>query len=677
MLLKSRYCFLLLMAIASLAMASLDAKQMLEAPRRSSVIANFRGDLGIFLESNYSFKDHSFSSGIYLVNSTTKNHQELLVPGKESKSPQWITDHSFLYVKDVGDSRSSIFVFDIDSRSEFGLYDHSAPISELSIVKDSGRYRVIFSSVDASGRYEPSDHSNVHVYDSLFVRHWDHWKTGERNCLYSIILEQDSENIRTLHSVTSTATDLLKDTGLECPIEPFGDSTDFDATFNELVFVAKDPHSNPATQTRTVVYLLNMTTLKLKTLSTAMGACSSPIISEDGSKIGWLEMRTPQYESDQNQIIIYHPKTGKKQHIVRKWDRSPASIQWGTLPNGEKGLYATADDEGRKNLFFISMKRDIVIPLTKDGSVLSVSNSNGPELWLSKSSFVRPKYFVLYDVAKKEEKLLLDANLGLKKSSYEEIWYSGTGGRKIHGWLVRPQNFNASITYPLAVFIHGGPQGSWTDTWSTRWNPAVVANSGFIVFTIDPTGSTGYGQGFTDDIALNWGGRPYQDIVRGVDYITSKIPYVDGSRMVALGASYGGYMINWIQGHPLGRRFRALVCHDGVFNTLNTFYSTDELYFPIHDFGGTPWENRAVYERWNPSNFVDYWATPQLIIHSSKDYRLTESEGISAFNSLQYKNVPSKLLIFEDENHWVLKPENSLRWHNEVLSWITKFVNDN
>ncbi|WBW70685.1 acylpeptide hydrolase [Schizosaccharomyces osmophilus] len=676
MLFERRLCCLLLMAIVSLTTASLDAKRMLEAPRRSSVTSNFRGDLGVFSESNYSFADHSFSSGIYLINSSAKNHQELLVPGKEAKVPQWVTDRSFLYVKDTSPSRSSIFVYDIDSRSEFGLYDHSAPISELLIVKESSRYRVIFTSTDTSGRDEPSDQSSVHVYDSLFVRHWDHWKTGERNSLYSIILEQDSENVHTLHSTTPTATDLLENTGLECPIEPFGDSTDFDATFNDLVFVAKDPNSNPATQTRTVVYLLNMTTLKLKVLSTAMGACSSPIISEDDSKIGWLEMRTPQYESDQNQIIVYYPKTGYKQHVVRNWDRSPASIQWGTLPSGEKGLYAMADDEGRRTLFFISTKKDQVIPLTKGESVLSVSNSEGSKLWLSKSSFVRPKYFVLYDPAKKVEELLLDANLGLDQSSYEEVWYNGTNGRKIHGWLVRPQNFNASKKYPLAILIHGGPQGSWTNTWSTRWNPAVVANAGFVVFTIDPTGSTGYGQKFTDDIALNWGGRPYNDIVHGVDYATNKIPYVDGSKMVALGASYGGYMINWIQGHPLGRRFRALVCHDGVFNTLNTFYSTDELYFPIHDFGGTPWENRAVYERWNPSNFVNYWATPQLVIHSSKDYRLTESEGISAFNSLQYKNVPSKLLVFEDENHWVLKPENSLRWHNEVLSWITKFVSD-
>ncbi|EPY49542.1 serine protease [Schizosaccharomyces cryophilus OY26] len=677
MLFISKFCFLVAMTIVSLTTASFDAKGMLEAPRRSSVSSNFQGDLGVFVESNYSFANHSFSSGIYLVNSSIKNHQELLVPGRGAKSPRWITNHSFLYVKDNSASGSSIVVFDVDHRSESVLYDHDVLISELSVVKDSNRYRVIFTSLDSSGRYEPLTQPNVHVYDSLFVRHWDHWKTGERNSLYSIILEHHSEIAHTFQLTTPTAIDLLQGTGLECPIEPFGDSTDFDATFNELVFVAKDPKSNPATQTRTVVYLLNLTTMKLKSLSAAMGACSSPIISEDGSKIGWLEMRTPQYESDQNQVMIYYPKNGKKQHVAQDWDRSPASIHWGTLPSGETGLYAIADDEGRRNLFFISTENNQVISLTKDESVLSVSSSEGPKLWLSKSSFISPKYFVLYDPSTKEEEPLLDANLGLSKSSYEEVWYPGTNGHKIHGWIVRPESFDATKRYPLAIFIHGGPQGSWTDSWSTRWNPAVFANSGFIVFTIDPVGSTGYGQQFTDDIALNWGGRPYHDIVRGVDYITGQIPYVDGSRMVALGASYGGYMINWIQGHPLGNRFRALVSHDGVFNTVNTFYSTDELYFPMHDFGGTPWENRATYERWNPSNFVENWATPQLVIHSSKDYRLTESEGISTFNALQYKKIPSKLLVFEDENHWVLKPENSLRWHHEVLSWITQHVNDN
>jgi dipeptidyl aminopeptidase/acylaminoacyl peptidase len=243
----------------------------------------------------------------------------------------------------------------------------------------------------------------------------------------------------------------------------------------------------------------------------------------------------------------------------------------------------------------------------------------------------------------------------------------------VHAWVVKPSNFSSDKKYPLAYLIHGGPQGAWEDSWSTRWNPAVFAEQGYVVICPNPTGSTSYGQAFTDAIQGQWGGLPYEDIVLGFDWIKKNVKYADTERAVALGASYGGYMMNWIQGHPLGREFKALVTHDGVFS-MSGQMSSEELYFPFHDMKGALWKNPEGWAKWDPSKFTEHWKTPHLIIHNELDYRLTISEGLAAFHTLQARGVKSQFLTFPDENHWVLKPENSLMWHEVVLDWINEHV---
>jgi dipeptidyl aminopeptidase/acylaminoacyl peptidase len=263
---------------------------------------------------------------------------------------------------------------------------------------------------------------------------------------------------------------------------------------------------------------------------------------------------------------------------------------------------------------------------------------------------------------------------GLSRDQIDEIrWDGAAADTKVHAWVVKPSNFSSKKTYPLAYLIHGGPQGAWTDGWSTRWNPAIFSEQGYVVICPNPTGSTSYGQAFTDAIQGQWGGLPYEDLVLGFDYIKSNLSYVDTTRAVALGASYGGYMMNWIQGHDLGREFKALVTHDGVFS-MSGQMASEELYFPFHDLKGTLWDEPEHWVKWDPSRFTANWATPQLIIHSELDYRLTISEGVAAFNVLQSKGIESQFLTFPDENHWVLKPENSLIWHEVVLDFINEHV---
>lgn len=269
-------------------------------------------------------------------------------------------------------------------------------------------------------------------------------------------------------------------------------------------------------------------------------------------------------------------------------------------------------------------------------------------------------------------------------SDFESFYFAGAEGVQVHGFILFPPgarskfgehgNAHKGKKYPMAFLVHGGPQGAWTDSWSTRWNPQTYAAAGFITVAINPTGSTGYGQEFCDRIKGQWGGYPYQDLLAGLEFVKEAYPEIDASRTCMLGASYGGYMAAWMQGHNDQLGFKAFVCHDGVFSTPNVWYNTEELYFPAREFGGTPWEVPEAYAKWNPQNFVHHWRTPMLVVSGGKDFRLPEVEGLAMFNSLQRLGVPSKYVYFESENHWVLKPHNSNRWHKEVLEFITEWT---
>jgi dipeptidyl aminopeptidase/acylaminoacyl peptidase len=261
-----------------------------------------------------------------------------------------------------------------------------------------------------------------------------------------------------------------------------------------------------------------------------------------------------------------------------------------------------------------------------------------------------------------------------RMSAPEEFWFKGAQGEKVHGWILKPVDHRPGSKYPVAFLIHGGPQGAWDDHFHYRWNPQAYAGAGYVTVAINFHGSTGYGQAFTDAIRKDWGGAPYEDLMKGLDHVIASYDYVDGDRVCALGASYGGYMINWIAGRT--DRFRCLVNHDGEFDLRAGYYTTEELWFPEWEQGGPPWAPGTTYERWSPANQVTKWKTPMLVIHGARDYRLPDTEGIATFNALQRRGIPSKLVHFPDENHWVLKPANSIFWHETVLGWLAQWMKE-
>jgi len=482
----------------------------------------------------------------------------------------------------------------------------------------------------------------------------------------------------------------------ESPVQPFGGSGDYDISSDgsKVVFLTKNIDLPLANFTSSQVYLVPFSGSKVDARAinkvggpsvppAAQGASAAPTFSKDGSKVAYFQMNGISYEADRNVLYVADADSSafNVTALAGDWDRSPSQLAWS---NDGNTIYAGAPDLGRVRIFPIPLTAGASFKptnITDEGlpalfSILPnddilVSDS---KIWSSRDIYsVSPNGNVI--------RTYLQANLvdqvlsGFGPQDVSEFYFSSNSTEiDLQSWIVYPSNFNPNQTYPLCFHVHGGPQSAFFNTWSIGWNLKLWADQGYIVVAVNPTGSTGWGQNLTDAITGHWGDYPYWDLVHAWDYINSSLPYVDTTRGVAAGGSFGGYMMNWIQGQPLGRRFKALVTHNGITNTL-AMYTTDELYFADHDFGGTftsPNETSPYY-RWNPIAYYENWATPHFVIHSDMDFRLPVSEGIMLFNMLQVKGVPSKFLNFPDESHVVVRRQNSLVYHEEIFKWINYY----
>jgi len=505
----------------------------------------------------------------------------------------------------------------------------------------------------------------------------------------------------------------LKDTGHQCPVEPFGGTDDFDISETSIVYTTKDPKLPEAWHTKQNIYIVDFKGQHppRELTSGKQGAVHSPVFNFQGTKVAWLELDKDGYESDRAKIVIYDLEKDVRYTLTQKWDRSPDSL---AFSKEEPIIYFTAGEDAKIKIWALPipptpnksttepqlpLKYTSPIALTHHRAASAIQTLFSGRLLFTQSSFTSPNdVFVIHNLKQFETEVLQSDNPvsfsgeirqltrltenALKDkhlSKGEEFWFKGANDRDVQGWILKPGGWKDGDhkKWPIVLLIHGGPQGAWEDQWSTRWNPNVFAQQGYCVVAMNPTGSTTFGQEFTDAIAEDWGGKPFIDMKNGWDHVLQHYPQVDPDRAVAAGASWGGYAINWIQGHPeYGFNFKALVCHDGVFDSTYNGFSTDELFFFNHEWGGRPWDKKSkeLSSKYNPSNYVGKWSTPQLIIHGSKDYRLPETEGIGAFHALQELGVPSRLVIFPDENHWVLNHGNSLKWHYEVFRWFDLFV---
>ena len=508
------------------------------------------------------------------------------------------------------------------------------------------------------------------VYERGFVRHWDTWNDHTQNHLF----------VQTLADGVATGDPVWVTHGFDgdTPSKPFGDENDFTFTpaGDAIVFSARvtgrdEPWSTNFDLFRTHGLSGDGRFDNLTDDNDAWDA--GPVFSPDGRTLAYRAMARPGFEADRYAVTLMDVETGQKREIAANWDRSADSLQWSRDGNT---VYVTAGDVGQTRLFSIDTRNGVVAPLTGNGHVSAFAQTPSGFVF-AQDALNRPSDLWFKTFRGREmPRRLTNVNPSLDDKVFgesEQFSFAGWNGETVHGYVIKPAGYVEGRRYPVAFLIHGGPQGSFGDSWSYRWNPSTYAGAGYAVVMIDFHGSTGYGQAFTDAISQHWGDRPLEDLKKGWAHVLANYDFVDGDRACALGASYGGYMVNWIAGN-WNEPWKCLVNHDGVFDTFAMGHETEELWFTEWENGGTPWENPRGYQEFNPANHVENWRTPMLVVQGDLDFRIPTAQGLSTFNVLQRRGIESRLLVFPNENHWVLKPANSLQWHNEVFGWLDRHI---
>ncbi|KAJ5151226.1 uncharacterized protein N7482_010478 [Penicillium canariense] len=679
---------------------ALTPEQLIAAPRRSEAVPNPSGEVALFSSSEYSWESHETSSSWNLID-LDSGKITLLTNDTNVSELIWLgsDDSGLLYINGTNadiPGGVELWVSNTASFDKLRYKAASLPASfsglKTAITKGGDVNFVLYAQSYSNGtayneELASKPLSSARIYDSIYVRHWDTWLSTTFNAVFSGTLKRKKggQGANSRYSSEDSLKNLLAGVkNLESPYPPFGGSSDYDISGDGkwVAFKSKAPELPRANNTASYIYLVPHDGSKKPvaingpdspgTPDGVEGDSSSPSFSPDSRRIAYFQMEDISYESDRRTLYIYTIGSEKTiPALAKNWDRSPDTVKW--TADG-KSLILNTEDHAHGRLFFLPADGGNDYKpcnFTSTGSVNSYYNLpngdllvTGSAIWTSWTVYTaNPEKGVISTLISANE---VDPGLqGLSSSDLDEFYFQGNW-TKIHSWIIYPAGFDKSKTYPLVFYVHGGPQGSWADSWSTRWNPKVWADQGYVVIAPNPTGSTGFGDKLTDAITNNWG--------ICWEYVRDNFDFVDTENGVAAGASYGGFMMNWIQGNPLGRKFKALVSHDGTF-VADAKISTEELWFIEHDFNGTFWANRDNYRRWDPSapERILQFDTPMLIIHSDKDYRLPVSDGLGLFNVLQERGVPSRLLNFPDENHWVTSKENSLVWHQQVLGWINKY----
>lgn len=505
------------------------------------------------------------------------------------------------------------------------------------------------------------------VFDRLMVRHWDTWSDGRVSQLFIARLENGR--------ITAPAS-LSSVLDADIPSQPFGTAEDycFSPDGSKVVFTARLKGASEAWSTNFDLYEVSVEGGEPRNLTPDNPAWDTqPVFSPNGKLLAWRAMERSGFEADRFHIMIQDLSSGERRSLTQSWDRSIDSFAFS--PNG-RTIYATADHFGQHPLWSIDVRSGKPTMLTGPGRVEAFSIGSKEIIFTLASlkspaelQALKPRGAVLRELPRMNAKLLSQRQLGEPL----QFAFPGADDDIVYGYVVKPVNFDPGKRYPVAFIVHGGPQISFANAWSYRWNPQTYAGAGYAAVFIDFHGSPGYGQQFTDSISQDWGGRPLEDLRKGLSAALQKYPWLDDKRICALGASYGGYMVNWIAGQ-WPEQFRCLVNHAGVFDNRSMAYTTEELWFSEWEHGGPQFQVPANYEKYNPVNHVARWSTPTLIIHGARDYRVPYTQSLATFTALQRRGVPSRLLFFPDENHWILKPANSIQWHSEVQQWLDKWT---
>jgi dipeptidyl aminopeptidase/acylaminoacyl peptidase len=607
------------------------------------------------------------NSNIYTISSNGGEMQQLTTARGANFSPRWMPDGRSLAFISTRDGEAQIWKVQLNGGEAKKVSTISTGASDLQVSPD-GKWFAFSSEVypdcpdDESNakRAEEVEKSKVKakIFDRLPYRVWNAWKDGKRNHLFVMPAEGGK------------AVDLTPGDFDTPPIDLGGNwSFAWSPDSKEIAF---ERNTDPviATSTNNDIFVVSVAGGPPKRVTENKGNDSQPLYSPDGTYLAYLQMKRAGFEADQKQLILYERSTGQRTNLTEKFDYSLNDVVWSP---DSKHLYFNADDKGNESLFRMTVVSQKIELIAGTGYTHSIRVlPDGKSIVAAREMINHPVELYRIDADMKILTKLTGVNderlSGIAMNPKEDFWFKGAGGTQIHGFIVKPPSFDPSKKYPMILLIHGGPQGQWGDQFHYRWNAQMFASRGYVAVLINPRGSTGYGQRFTDEISRDWGGKPYVDLMAGVDYLLKSYPFIDGKRIAGAGASYGGYMINWILGHT--NRFRCLVSHDGVFNIKSMYGTTEELWFPEWEFGGTLYDKPELYDKWNPLAFAKNFKTPTLVVHGQVDYRLDVSEGFQLFTALQRQGIKSKMLYFPDEGHFVARPANAELWYKTVLDWI-------
>jgi dipeptidyl aminopeptidase/acylaminoacyl peptidase len=608
---------------------------------------------------------------IYLVAIDGGEPRQLTSGDQSSESPRWSPDGKRLaYISD-----SQVWTIDVAS-GEKKKITNVATGADVPVWSPDGKWIAFTSEVYPEctneecnrKRAQEAEESKVKakLADRLLYRHWKTWKEGKRSHVFVV-------------SVDNGMTRDLTPGDWDAPPFSVGGPTEyaFSPDSKELAFT-RNTDKDEALSTNNDIFVIALTGGEARRITgDNRGADSTPVYSPDGRYLAYRSQARATFEADRWQLMVYDRQTNKARSLTEPFDLQVESIVFS--PDSQK-IYLTAGERGLQPVFTVPTSGGTVTKLIGDGFNDDVKiTADGKTLVFTRNTAARPSEIYRAGADGSGVAPITKINdayiAGFNMKAAEEVSWQGAEDAKVSGWVIKPPDFNASRKWPLLVLIHGGPQGAWNDNWGYRWNPQVFAAAGYVVFMPNPRGSTGYGQKFTDDISGDWGGKVFTDLMNGVAHVLS-LGYVDKDRIGAAGGSYGGYMVNWIEGHNTDPRFqfKALASHAGVYNLTSMYGATEELWFTEWEFKGTPWDNPEMYTRWSPHMFVKEFKTPMLVIHGELDYRVPVGEGLQLFTALQRRGVESRLLYFPDEGHWILKPQNSELWYNTVLGWFDKHL---
>ena len=675
--------FFVVSVISLLAFASFASAQqrqftiddLLKVRRVSDPQVSPKGDLVAFTITDVDRTTNKSTTQIYLVPLGGGETRQLTNDEHSSASPRWSPDGEKLAFISARDGESQIWTIDVSSGALKKVTSSSTGAGDPVWSPDS-KWLAFASDIypecrdDACNKRRADEVAQskvkAHVAERLLFRHWKAWKEGMRTHVFVV------------SSAGGEARDLTPG-DYDAPPFSLGGPTDyaFSPDSKELAFVSNHDKVE-ATSTNADVWIVSVRGGAARNITAAnRGYDGSPQFSPDGRYIAYRSQTTPGFESDRFRLMLYDRKANRARSVTETLD---SWVDEFTFTTDSQTIYLTAEERGREPIYSVSVSGGPVKKVVAEGANGEIHlTADTRTLVFSRSSMTKPSEIYRANSDGSGVTALTTTNDAFVSSfnlkPAEEVIWTGAMGTKVAGWIVKPANFNAKRKWPLLVLIHGGPQGAWSDNWGYRWNPQIFANAGYVVLMPNPRGSTGYGQQFLNEISGDWGGKVFIDIKNGVAQ-TAALPYIDRNRIGAAGASYGGYMIDWIEGHNNDPRFqfKVLVSHDGVYNLTSMYGATEELWFPEWEFKGTPWTNKAMYERWSPHNFVQNFKTPILVITNTLDYRVPETEGLQMFTAAQRMGVESKLVDFPDEGHWVQKPANSAFWHNTVLAWLDKHL---